>query len=241
MICSTSTHIYCINLVNKYVIDCIFESKSLFNFSFICNISLLINVFRSGNVNGIRIPEHVMTTNTSQRVYGKKIFTQPVELQGNIVTINATINGLRIPEDLVLRSTRQTILGRKIFNNTVRVEKSIVLNGTTNGRDLSEFSKRIVTLSTNQIITGEKTFMNGFEVEGNLDVSGLVDGVNLTELDLDAARINQKEIIRGIMVFNFESSNISFCLQFKSWVQYYTFLYIRNKYIRHMRLKSGKN
>ena len=149
-------------------------------------------------MNNIRIPENVMTTNTNQRVRGKKTFTQPVELQGNIITINSTINGLRIPEDLVLRNTRQTILGRKTFKNTIHVEKSIALNGTTNGRDLSEFSKRIVTLSTNQIITGEKTFVNGFDVEGNLDVYGLVDGVNLTELDLDAARINQKEIIRGI-------------------------------------------
>lgn len=131
------------------------------------------------------------------------MFTQPVGINGNIHTFNATINDLRIPEDLVLRHTRQRILGKKIFKNTVEVEKSIIINGTTNGRDLSEFSKQVVTLSTNQVINGNKTFINGFSVAKNLDVSGLVDGVNLTEIDLDAARIDQPEVIRGLCFHSF--------------------------------------
>lgn len=138
-----------------------------------------------------------MTTNTEQRVTGKKIFKEDITILGNITMNNFTVNRLRIPEDLVLRGANKKIEGKKSFASPVRFRKSLEVNGLVNGKNLSHFSRRVLTLSTDQIITGKKTFLNGFTVNGNLDVNGLVDGVNLTKLDLDAVRINKNETIKG--------------------------------------------
>ncbi|XP_065071330.1 uncharacterized protein LOC135696002 isoform X2 [Rhopilema esculentum] len=164
---------------------------------FVNDVKILKDVSVTGKVNGIRIPEDVMTTHYDQRVTGKKMFTQPVRILGNLQTVNSTINGLRIPEDLVLRSSNQRIEGKKIFKGTMTFQNSVEVKGAVNGKDLSEFSKQVVTLSTDQVINGSKRFTNGFSVGGNLNVAGLVDGVNLTELDLDAVRMDKQETIKG--------------------------------------------
>ena len=170
---------------------------------FVANMYLLksYSIHILGTINGIRIPDDVMTTNTEQHVTGKKIFKEDVRILGNITTNNFTVNRLWIPEDLVLRGANQKIEGRKSFASPVRFRKSLYVNGLVNGKKLSDFSKRVVTLSTDQIITGKKTFLNGFTVNGNLDVNGLMDYVNLTELDFDAVRMNKNEMIKGKNLF----------------------------------------
>ena len=192
--CCAEVHCTCTSfsrlLFNQHMPNSVLKVRSSQIFQFRLNSFL-------GTVNEIRIPDDVMTTNTDQRVQGKKVFTKPVVLNGNMTTVNATINGLNIPDDLVLRNTRQRVTGQKNFSKAVIVEESIIVVGKTNGLDLSEFSKRVVTLSSNQTITRKKTFLKGFAVGQNLDVTGLVDGVNLTELDSDAVRINQSEVIKG--------------------------------------------
>eukprot|EP00794_Sanderia_malayensis_P005492 gene5492-6177_t len=166
-------------------------------YEFIENVTLLHNLTVAGLINGIRIPDGVMTTNTAQEVTGTKLFTEDINIHGNIITENFTINGMRIPDDLVLKSAKQRILGSKYFKSRVRFQKSVRLDGIVNGRNLSEFSRKVVRLSRDQVITGRKTFLNGFKANSNLNVERFVDGVNLTDLYFDAVRKNSNETIKG--------------------------------------------
>ena len=167
-------------------------------YTFVRNLTAMKDLNVKGLINGLHIPNDVMTTTTTQVVTGVKTFKEDLVVVGNITTKNYTFNSINIPDDLVLKSKDQIIKGKKTFKGDVTFLSDVEVNGTVNGKDLSEFSGRVVTLSTDQEITGKKTFTTGFNVIGDLQVNGLIDGINLTEFIEDAVTLDTSQNITGI-------------------------------------------
>ena len=197
---------------SQFEFDWLVEPTQLSACALKCHIYIFINLLFlfSGAVNGLFIPVDVMTTNTHQKVTGKKAFENDFTIHGNVTTSNFTINKLNIPDDVALRSRRQQIMGAKSFQSSIILARSLKVDGTVNGEKLFELSKRIVTLSTDQTIAGEKRFAAGFQVHSNLSVSGLVDGVSLADLIQDSVRLDRKDNIKGKSIIRYYTLVISY-------------------------------
>lgn len=171
------------------------------------SIRILNDLEVNGTLNGVRIPDDLITLTKANAVTKNVTFADDVVFEGRIELENGSkVNGEDLSEfakSVVLNGTDQIITGKKTFANDVVVKNNISVNGKVNGYIIpSDF----VTLNTAQNITGTKTFTRGITVQGRpsagiISVSTTVNGIDISELPRDVVYREENQTVFGTVTF----------------------------------------
>lgn len=130
---------------------------------------------------------------------------EPTVVKGTVLFHNISVQELNIPptgtinsiepRSMVLSNNSETIHGIKVFTKLL-AKKQIIVRGTSNGNDLSEFVKKIVSTKENNVEVSEIEIAAPLVINGNLHISGLLNGyLNFSRLASDAITLNKDQKI----------------------------------------------
>lgn len=144
-----------------------------------------------GTVNGLKIPDDLVLTDTSKTITGTKEFVGQVTTEN--VNVLGKIDGLRIPEDIVTLSKDEGIDSTLYFADGIVAEKDIIVEGLVDGVDVSEIAKQALTLNESHAFENA-AFSGPVTITGDLNVRGLVNKVDLNKLLRDIVFRDEKTI-----------------------------------------------
>ncbi|XP_038063895.1 uncharacterized protein LOC119734461 [Patiria miniata] len=151
----------------------------------------------NGEIDGIDVPDDVMTISSTQTANGFLTFTNATTFTSN-VRVDGEVNGLNLTTDVVTTHLDHVVAGTKTVRRDLElVQDAIVADGkTVDSVDLSTFASGAVSRTKGGIVSGVITFQGGVNIEGELRTD-LVDGVNVTELDNSAVLKHTTQTIYG--------------------------------------------
>ncbi|XP_047132017.1 uncharacterized protein LOC100213957 isoform X1 [Hydra vulgaris] len=152
-------------------------------------------------VNGINLPDDLLTKSTEQTVLGQKTFLSSLKTV-NDVTVEKLINNVNTSDlfssSLLINSNQvQKVGGEKTFSNNIFMQ-NILSIGKVDGHIINNNS--FVTLHTEQEIIGQKTF-TGNLVSENIQVKGKIADVSWEEFYKSCATVNNNQTIRSDIIF----------------------------------------
>ncbi|KAM7296973.1 uncharacterized protein ISCGN_022128 [Ixodes scapularis] len=156
--------------------------------------NLYVNQLTVNSINSIKVSD-VMMTNKDQVVVGNLRFGH-VAMTDLLVAKGHKINDVD-PSMVVTTDTPQTITGRKNFAK-LNVPSDLHVLATTNGRDLSDFARKLVPLHGNSEVTGTWSFQSPLTVGSGLHLKHPIDGkYSIPALYAEAVDKHSHQIIGG--------------------------------------------
>ncbi|XP_022093540.1 uncharacterized protein LOC110980838 isoform X2 [Acanthaster planci] len=189
--------------LNNTVVKLTEDQTIVGNVTFSKNVSLLnSHLHVEGDINGINIPDDVMTIGGTETARGYLIFTNATMFTNNVI-VDGKVNGLNLSTDVVTTHQNHEISGTKtVAYNLDLVQNAIVASGmTVDSVDLSSFRSGAVSLTNGGTVSGVVTFQGQVKIDGQLRTD-LVDGVNVTELDSSAVLKHTRQTIYGNKSFD---------------------------------------
>ncbi|KAG1655564.1 hypothetical protein GQR58_024443 [Nymphon striatum] len=161
--------------------------------------NIIVNVVRTETLNGLNIPEDIVTKHTDQTIYGKTHFIDHITVNGN-VNVNH-VNGIDISDCIPLDSNK-TITGSKTFTelfyaNVIQVAEKAVVDTV----DISEVAQNVLTVDGSETVEGTLTFEETLSVTNNVDVD-TINHVDVSVLYENAAFIDDFTSITGMKNFS---------------------------------------
>ena len=136
----------------------------------------------SGRLNGISVPDDLISVNLNQQVPGKIIFSAPVILKSNLQT--HLINNIDLTRDVILRHSRtpQHIYGYKTFTNPMTVNENVYMKNyvTLDGVDLSQIYVKARNL--HKSIFDRSLIFDDLTVAGNVSAFSSVNNLLIQNL-----------------------------------------------------------
>ncbi|GBN00157.1 hypothetical protein AVEN_129891-1, partial [Araneus ventricosus] len=150
-----------------------------------------------GFINGLRLPDGVVLTDTSDRISGHTTFKSDITLGSDLV-IHGQINGknlLHFILDRITLSGEQVVSSQLSFAYDVLIRGNLLVDETVN--DL--FLDLVFRVKQGFPLEGHKTFVD-FYVEGSLSAAS-INGYDVMKMDEGILRYNRDEILYEVQVF----------------------------------------
>eukprot|EP00058_Branchiostoma_floridae_P011684 XP_002597172.1 hypothetical protein BRAFLDRAFT_66300 [Branchiostoma floridae] len=180
---------YCPGVINGYK-------------TFSGNVTVLGDLYVTGTVDGIHLPEDIVTLTGDHNITGMKTFHGGITVLRD-VTVAGTVDWVDLRElqkNVVTLTTDQVITGQFTFQSEVNITENMHVSGEVDGVDLSELAEDVVYINYPDVqeVEGQKIFNEDVNVTEELTVTGTINGFNMDE---DFVHSTENQTITGHKIF----------------------------------------